>query len=150
MSRSIRWGVKRGFERGTSGYADFACYGYKRGDGGVLAIDEPDAAVVRTIFEMRAAGKSLGAISNWLYRSHVPSPTCKERWSRETISKLLRNEKYVGNVLLQKTYATDVFSGKRVKNRGELPRYLIEQHHPAIVSKELFEVANKTTKQQAP
>ena len=62
MSRSIRWGIRRGFERGTSGYADFTCYGYKRGDGGVLAIDKPDAAVVRMIFELRAAGKSLGAI----------------------------------------------------------------------------------------
>lgn len=142
MSRNIRWGIKRGFERGTSGYANFTCYGYKRGDDGELAIDEPDAAVVKTIFEMRATGKSLGAISDWLYRSHVPSPTCKERWSRETISKLLRNEKYTGNVLLQKTYGTDVLFCKRAKNRGELPRYLIEQHHPAIVSRELFETAN--------
>ena len=146
MSRSIRWGVKRGFERSTSGYADFACYGYKRGDGGVLAIDEPDAAVVRTIFEMRAAGKSLGTISDWLYKSHIPSPTGRERWSRETISKLLRNEKYIGNVLLQKTYVQELFSGKRAKNRGELPRYLIEQHHPAIVSRELFEAANTVGK----
>ena len=148
MSRSIRWGVKRGFERGTSGYVDFVCYGYKRGDGGVLAIDEPDAAVVRTIFEMRADGKSLGAISDCLYASRVPSPTGRERWSRETISKLLRNEKYIGSVLLQKTYGTDVLTGKRAKNHGELPRYLIEQHHPAIVSKELFEAANKPAKKQ--
>ena len=78
------------------------CYGYKRGDGGELAVDEPDATVVRTIFEIQAAGKSLGTISDWLYKSHIPSPTGRERWSRETISKLLGNEKCVGNVLLQK------------------------------------------------
>lgn len=144
MSRSIRWGIRRGFERGTSGYADFTCYGYKRGDGGVLAIDKPDAAVVRMIFELRAAGKSLGAISDWLYRCRIPSPSGKGRWSRETISKLLRNEKYTGSVLLQKTYVPDVFSGKQTKNRGELPQYLIERHHPAIVSRKLFDAANRT------
>lgn len=144
MSRNIRWGIKRGFERGTSGYANFVCYGYKRGDDGELAIDAPDAAVVKAIFEMRAAGKSLGMISKWLQANHIPSPTGREQWSRETISKLLRNEKYVGDVLLQKTFAREVLSDKRVRNRGEQPRYLIEQHHPAIVSRELFERVNKT------
>ena len=43
MSRNIKWGIKRGFEKGTSGYAEFVCFGYKRGDDGRLAIDEPDA-----------------------------------------------------------------------------------------------------------
>ena len=62
MSRTIKWGIKRGFEKGTSGYAEFVCYGYKRGDDGRLVIDEPDAEIVRKMFEMRAAGSSLGAI----------------------------------------------------------------------------------------
>ena len=75
MSRNIKWGIKRGFEKGTSGYAEFVCFGYKRGDDGRLAIDEPDAKIVRKMFEMRAAGSSLGAISKWLYESKVPSPT---------------------------------------------------------------------------
>lgn len=142
MSQNIRWGVRQGFRTGTSGYADFVCYGYKRGNDGQLAIDEPDAEIVQRIFLMRAEGKSLGAISHWLYESKVPSPTGKERWSRETISKLLRNEKYTGDVLLQKTFVKDVLTGKQFKNHGELERYLIQQHHPAIVSKELFEQAN--------
>lgn len=63
MSRNIKWGIKRGFEKGTSGYAEFVCFGYKRGDDGRLVIDEPDAEIVRKMFEMRAAGSSLGAIS---------------------------------------------------------------------------------------
>lgn len=93
---------------------------------------------------MRASGCSLGAISKWLYESKVPSPTGKPHWSRETISKLLRNEKYTGDVLLQKTFVVDLFSGKQVKNQGELERFLIQEHHPAIVSRELFEIANQT------
>ena len=143
MSRNIKWGIKRGFEKGTSGYAEFVCFGYKRGDDGRLVIDGPDAKIVRKMFEMRAAGSSLGAISKWLYENKIVSPTGKPHWSRETISKLLRNEKYVGDVLLQKTFIADLFSGKQVKNQGELERFLIQEHHPASVSRELFETINQ-------
>ena len=146
MSQNIKWGIKRGFESGTSGYADFVCFGYKRGDDGRLTIDEPDAEVVRRLFEMRASGKSLGTISDWLYEQGIPSPTGRSRWSRETISKLLKNEKYLGEVLLQKTYVKDLFSGKQVKNAGEKNQYLYQEHHPAIISRELFEAVNKTAK----
>lgn len=52
--------------------------------------DEPDGKIVREIFEMRASGKSLRAISDWLYGQGILSPTGKHRWSRETISKLLK------------------------------------------------------------
>lgn len=145
MSQNIRWGVRHGFRMGTSGYADFVCYGYKRGDDGRLAIDEPDAKIVRKIFQMRTEGKSLGAISDWLYDRRVPSPAGKERWSRETISKLLRNEKYTGDVLLQKTFVKNVLTGQQFKNHGELERYLIQQHHPGIVSRELFECINMSS-----
>lgn len=142
MSRNIKWGIRRGFETGTSGYAEFVCFGYKRRDDGSLVIDEPDAKIVQKIFEMRASGCSLGVISSWLYENKIPSPTGKAHWSRETIRKLLRNEKYVGDVLLQKTFVEDLFSGKQVKNKGEFEKFLIHEHHPAIISRELFEIVN--------
>ena len=87
---------------------------------------------------MRADGKSLGKISDWLFEHEIPSPTGKPRWSRETIAKLLRNEKCTGDVLLQKTFVKDLFSGTQEKNVGQMQRYLIQAHHPAIVSWELF------------
>ena len=142
MSRDIKWGIRQGFRSGISGYAEFVCFGYKRGDDGRLAIDEPDTKIVRKIFEMRADGESLGTISAWLYKNHILSPTGRERWSRETISKLLKNEKYVGDVMLQKTFVKDLLSGKQLKNQGELERYLIQEHHPAIINRELFERIN--------
>lgn len=64
------------------------------GNDGRLTIDKLDAEIVCRIFQMRVEGKSLGAISDWLYDRKVSSPTGKERWSQETISKLLRNEEY--------------------------------------------------------
>ena len=139
MSRDIKWGIRQGFRSGTSGYAEFVCFGYKRGDDGRLAIDEPDAKIVRKIFQMKADGESLGTISAWLYENKILSPTGRERWSRESISKLLKNEKYVGDVMLQKTFVKDLLSGKQIKNKGELERYIIQEHHPAIISRELFE-----------
>lgn len=141
-SQGIRWGIKEGFRSGRSGYAEFVCFGYKQDDNGKLVIDEPDAKIVREIFEMRASGKSLGAISDWLYEQEVFSPTGKRRWSRETISKLLKNEKYTGDVLLQKTFVKDLFSGKQVKNVGERESFLYQDHHPAIITRDLFEKAN--------
>ena len=143
MSRDIKWGIRQGFRSGTSGYAEFVCFGYKRGDDGRLAIDEPDAKIVRKIFQMKADGESLGTISAWLYENKILSPTGRERWSRESISKLLKNEKYVGDVMLQKTFVKDLLSGKQVKNKGELERYIIQEHHPAIISRELFEKINE-------
>ena len=141
-SQSIRWGIKEGFRSGKSGYAEFVCFGYKQDGNGKLAIDEPDAKIVRKIFEMRASEKSLSAISDWLYEQGILSPTGKCRWSRETISKLLKNEKYTGDVLLQKTFVKDLFSGKQVKNMGERDRFLYQDHHPAIISRELFDKVN--------
>ena len=58
-------------------------------------------------------------------------------------SKLLKNEKYTGDVLLQKTFVKDILEGKQVKNLGEMERFLIQGHHPAIVSRELFERVNE-------
>ena len=84
----------------------------------------------------------LNEISNWLYDEHISSPTGRERWSRETISKILKNEKYTGDVMLQKTYVGDVFTGKQNKNVGQMDRYIIHEHHPAIVSREVFERLN--------
>ena len=147
MSRNIKWGIKRGFQNGSSGYAEFICFGYKRGDSRKLAVDEPDAVIVRKIFRMRAEGYSLGEISNWLHKNRIPSPTGKAHWSRETINKLLRNEKYVRDVLLQKTFVQDLFSGKQVKNIGESEKFLIQEHHPSIVSRELFMAANQVSKE---
>lgn len=148
MSRNIKWGIHRGFQNGTSDYADFTCYGYKRGDHGELSIDEPDAAVVRRIFKMKASGRSLREISNWLHERQILSPTGKEHWSPETIRKLLRNEKYTGDVSLQKTFMEDLFTKKRAKNMGQLEKYLFWDHHPAIISHELFRQASPETYQE--
>ena len=98
---------------------------------------------MRKIFELRASGRSLNEIAKWLFDEHIPSPTGKDRWSRETISKILKNEKYTGDVILQKTFVSDVFSGKQSRHIGQMDRYMVHEHHPAIVSREVFDAVNK-------
>ena len=142
MSQNIKWGISKGFQSGKSGYADFTCFGYRRGNDGSLEINEPEADIVRKIFELRVSGRSLNEISQWLFDEHIPSPTGKERWSRETISKILKNEKYAGDVVFQKTFVRDVFTGRQDKNVGQVNMYMIHEHHPAIVSREMFERLN--------
>ena len=127
MSQNIKWGIGKGFQRGSDGS---------------LEVNEPEADIVRKIFELRVSGRSLNEISNWLHDEHIPSPTGKERWSRETISKILKNEKYTGNVMLQKTFVSDIFTGKQNRNAGQMNRYMIHEHHPVIVSREMFERLN--------
>ena len=91
---------------------------------------------------MRAAGLSLGMISDWLFENGILSPTGKVRWSRETLNKMLRNEKYVGDVMLQKTFVDNLFDGKQIANNGELDRVLTRNHHRGIVDRQLFAQVN--------
>lgn len=142
MSRNIRWGIRQGFKRGSSGYADFTCYGFRQDEHGNLSVNDGEAEIVRVIFEMRAGGFSLERISDWLYENRTPSPRGKGRWSRETVRKILRNEKYVGDVMLQKTYVNNLFEGKQVVNNGEMDKVLIRNHHPGIIDRELFAWVN--------
>ncbi len=64
----------------------------------------------------------------------------------QLLSGCVAKRKYVGDVLLQKTFVQDLFLGKQIKNNGELEKILIQDHHPAIVSRELFSAANQIEK----
>ena len=68
----------------------------------------------------------------------IPTATGNQSWSTEAIQRILQNEKYMGDVLLQKTYTADFIEGKVKKNNGELPQYYIKDNHPAIIPREMF------------
>ena len=134
-SESIRAGLRKGFQDGTSKMARRKCYGYDAGVDGKLVINPDEAAVVRWIFDHYLNGNSLGKIAAGLGAQGIPSPTGKPRWNREAISKLISNEKYTGRVFLQKTISA---GGSQMKNDGLLARYLISDSHEAIISDEIF------------
>ena len=139
-SESIRAGLRRGFQDGTSKMAQRKCYGYNIGANGELVINPDEAAVVRWIFDRYLNGDSLGKIATGLEEQGIPSPTGKPKWNREALNKLLSNEKYTGRVLLQKTISA---GGAQIKNDGFMERYLYSDSHEAIISDEIFRDAQQ-------
>ena len=115
------------------------CYGYEVGSNGELAVN-PEAKVVRWIFEQYLAGDSLGKIASGLEQQSIPSPTGRPKWNREAINKLLSNEKYTGRVILQKTISTGTV---QIENNGPMERYLYTGSHEAIISDEMFKAVQK-------
>lgn len=113
------------------------CYGYRVTAEGDLIVYPAEAIYVFHIFERFAAGDSLGKISASLARMGVLSPTGKEIWSKETISKILNNEKYLGDVILGKT---QFINGMQVKNNDLNTKTVMMNHHPAIITEELYDL----------
>ena len=142
-SRSIRWGLAHSFASGTSGLANRSCYGYINDSQGGLIIDEEKAANVKLIFSLYLSGYSLSKIAKKLKAKGILSPMGKETWTSMTIDKILTNEKYVGNVILQKTYIPDVLKQKQKKNEGEIARYLYENNHVGIIDQAMFEAVQE-------
>ena len=134
-SELITAGLRSSFRDGTSKLANRICYGYECDERGDLIVREDEADIVRQIFGHYLSGASLGQIANYLAEREIPSPTGKARWGREALGKLLRNEKYIGQIRLQKTIVQD---GKQVANR-EVDQYLYTNNHPAIITVEAFE-----------
>lgn len=132
-SYAIRWGIRARFADGSSGFANRPCYGYRKSEDGNLVPIPEESVVVRHIFECHQNGMSLRKIASTLEKMDIKSPRGNSKWSIETIRKILNNEKYYGNVLLQKSYIENYFAGKQAKNTGELPQYLLEGHHPPII-----------------
>ncbi len=137
-SESIREGLRKSFQNGTSKMAQRRCYGYDTGPDGGLIIEHDEAAIVRWIFDRYINGDSLSKIAAGLEEKGICSPTGKSKWNREAINKLISNEKYTGRVLLQKTVSA---GGSKIKNNGFMERYLYLDSHEAIISDELFKTA---------
>ena len=137
-SAYTRWGIHTRYANGTSATANIPCYGYRRDVNGELVIEPADAAVVQMIYDLRSQSLSLREIVHELKERAIPSPTGKAAWGVETVRRILQNEKYKGHVLLQKTYVSNFFTGKRATNNGELPKYLLEGHHEAIIKPDEF------------
>ena len=131
-SCNICGGIRHKFTDGTSKFLNRVCYGYRAADN-ALVIYPDEADVVKQIFKWNAEGDSLRTISFKLEQRGVKAPRGGVIWSPETLRKLLANEKYTGNVILQKTCVVEYFSGRQIQNQGQMPRYLVHDNNPAII-----------------
>lgn len=145
ISKNVTWGVRHAFSEGK---VSFTCdiYGYERvynpetKKHDTIRIVEEQAKVVREIFERYYAGDSLSAICAHLNKNRIPSPSKRNsKWYPSSLQTILRNEKYKGDVLTQKTYCADLLTHKRVKNTGQVVQHYLQDHHEAIVDRDLFD-----------
>lgn len=136
-SENIQWGFQRKFEKGDifKKYKNFM--GYTCIDGEIAIVPE-QAEVVRKIFDVYLQGFSLGQIKAYLESMGIKTVTGKNHWDTTTIQKMLKNEKYKGDTILQKTYTEDFMTGKKSKNIGQRSQYYVRDSHPAIISSEVF------------
>lgn len=145
-SEQIRAGLQKSFQSGSSAKASTVCYGYRLTPSGELIVYPTEAIIVFYIFERFEAGDSYGKISSALADMEIVSPTGKATWSRETISKILANEKYVGDVVLGKTQVVD---GVQVKSFDAGSQVCMKDHHPAIIPRELFDAVQKEKRKRS-
>ena len=140
ISQNTKWGITRGFQAGKP--TPCQIYGY-RYVGGTLEIIEEEAAVVRRLFHDYLAGITPEATAEALNREGV-KPRRGKKFLGKNLRRLLENERYTGRVLAQKCYRTRIAdNASTTVNRGELPRYLIEDAHPAIIDDDTFEAVQK-------
>lgn len=153
LSKNISWGIHKSMEAGNVTLQYKSMLGYRKGADGKPEIVRSEAEIVRRIYRLYLDGLSLGDIKARLDTDRVPTAKGVRTWSSQVIRNILTNEKYIGDALLQKTYITDCISKQVKKNRGERPMYYVENHHEAIVSKELFnrvreEMTRRTSKRK--
>lgn len=142
-SESISGNIRRGRQMhanvGTLKVPCHRLYGYKKDENEKFCIIPEQAEVVREIYERYKNGASLRNLKDWLESNHIKTVLGTEEWSVSAIKGILTNEKYCGDVLLQKTFCTDVISKKIVKNIGQMTQYYMPDHHEGIVSKEQYQ-----------
>jgi len=148
-SQNIRIGIEHQLANGTSHLYFRPCYGYKKSENGHLAIDEKQAKNVRWIFDLYLHGHSVVSIIRELKKRRIKSPSGNAVWSKRAIETLLANEKYVGDVIVGKTYRDEFPSSKRSINRGEHKVYEATEAHEPIIQREVFDKVQQEHKMRS-
>ena len=154
ISANVRWGKRQAMREGKATIQYKKLYAFERGEDNNIRIIPEQAEVVRQIYRQFLSGMSLRMIKQGLEAEHIPNATGGAKWTVPAIRSILSNEKYCGDVLLQKTFTSDCISRKVIKNTGQLPMYLIQDHHEGIVDRNTFYAAQtelaRRTSQKSP
>ena len=148
ISGNVKWGKKRAMEAGKVSIAYKNLYAYEKGADGKPIPIPSQAEIVRELYTRYLAGASLRELKDWLENGRQPTVAGGTAWSITAVKGILTNEKYCGDVLGQKTFKEGVIGGKVQKNTGQLPQVLIQNNHPAIISRELFYAVQEETKRR--
>lgn len=138
LSQNVKLGLQFRYQNGQVQINHNRFLGYTKDENGNLVIDPEQAEVVKRIYREYLNGYSMDKIAFGLEADGILTGAGKKKWWTSTINKILRNEKYMGDALLQKTYTTDFLNKTRVKNNGIVPQYYVEDDHEAIIPKEIY------------
>ena len=134
ISENVKWGIRASFQNGKYGLPYKHFLGYRQGEDGRIEVDKEQELLVKYIYRLfLVEGLTAHAISKRLMNEGIKTVTGNDKWSKNGVLSILTNEKYCGRALLQKGFVENYLDHKVVKNNGELPKYLVEGNHPAII-----------------
>lgn len=138
ISKNVSWGVRQSFKNGNVPMQYARLLGYRKGHDGNAEIIPEEAEVVKEIYRCYLDGMSMNLIADRLNEKGLTTKGGSSPYRKTVVQRILTNEKYTGDALLQKTYVTDCITKKTRKNNGELPMYLVKNHHEPIISRSDF------------
>ena len=138
ISKNVSWGIRQSFKNGNVPMQYARLLGYRKGADGNAEIVPEEAEIVKEIFRQYLDGSSMEQIADRLNKKGLTTKGSGSPYRKIVIQRILTNEKYTGDALLQKTYITDCITKKSRKNNGELPMYLVKNHHEPIISRADF------------
>lgn len=147
-SDSLKWSFRRRRAQGLGIYPNWALLGYGMDEEKNWVIIEEEAEVVHTIYSLYLEGCSSSQIAEFLTKAGIPTVKGKDVWSSGSVLGILRNEKYCGDALCQKTVTLDFLTHKVVKNNGLETQYFVEGHHAPIIEKSDWLLAQQIRKER--
>lgn len=139
LSENLKWSQKKRFQQGTPIFRRILGYDVKQTGGEIIiSINEEEAVIVREIFALALQDMGQKTIAAQMTKKNYTTARGKSEWAGHMIKAVLSNERYTGDALCQKVYSTDYLSHQLKVNKGERQQYLVENHHPAIISHDIF------------
>ena len=139
VSSRVKWGKHQAMRTGKANIQYKTLLGYEKGPDGEMVVNAEQAETVRKIYELYLSGQTLRNIKEILEAGGFKNTAGTTEWTTSNLRTILSDEKYCGDVLLQKTFIRDCISKQVIRNTGQLPMYLIQNHHEAIISREQFD-----------
>ena len=140
ISENVKWGIRKSFADGKVYLPHKGFLGYKYDDNKNIVIDKDTEWIVRLIYKEFLSGRTFRQICKILEENGVKTPSGKDKWRDTTIRGILKNEKYCGSAILQKTFVDDFLTHNTKVNNGEIPKYYVKDSHPGIIPKEEWDM----------
>lgn len=143
ISEHTKWGIRAKYKQGVFRNTTVNLLGYKAGEDGKAVIDEDNAGTIRMIYQNFLEGMTPGEIAKTFNDMGIPGKNGEKVWNASGVMAFLQNEKFKGDVMLQKTYVKDFMAHRSTKNNGEVEQYYLKDEHPAIIDRETWDAVQQ-------